>query len=155
MEAGTDAARVAAMVQRHGAALLRVALRERHRRGGRLRRDLADAGRSVEERAESAERASRSAEALRALKHDEALALMLKAEGYSYQEIGERLRWTYTNVFCPLGPCGGRRSGTVPSGAFTLQGDWHPPLKRGRPRGSAGPSEATSGRRAVVSCSRS
>ena len=58
--------------------------------------------RSVPERYEAAERASRSAEALRALKHDEALALMLKAEGYSYQEIGARLRWTYTNVLCSL-----------------------------------------------------
>ena len=53
--------------------------------------EIADAQRSVEEHAESTERAGRSAEALRQLKHDEALALMLKAEGYSYQEIGSRL----------------------------------------------------------------
>ena len=60
--------------------------------------------RSVAERYEAVERAGRSAEALQALKHDEALALMLKAEGFSYQEIGDRLRWTYTNVSCSLGP---------------------------------------------------
>ena len=41
---------------------------------------------------------SRSAEALRALKPDERRALMLKAQGYSYQEIGEHFGWTYTKV---------------------------------------------------------
>ena len=54
--------------------------------------------RSVEERAESAERVERSAEVMRRLKRDEARALMLKAEGLSYVEIGERLGWTYTKV---------------------------------------------------------
>ncbi len=58
----------------------------------------------MEERAESGERAGRSAEALRKLKHDEALALMLKAEGLSYHGIGERFGWTYTNILCSLGP---------------------------------------------------
>jgi RNA polymerase sigma factor (sigma-70 family) len=56
------------------------------------------AQRSVEELIASGERVSRSAEALRALKPDEARALMLKAEGLSYQEIGERCGWTYTKV---------------------------------------------------------
>ncbi len=54
--------------------------------------------RSVEERRESAERVERSAEVMRRLKRDEARALMLKAEGLSYVEIGERLGWTYTKV---------------------------------------------------------
>ena len=54
--------------------------------------------RSVEERLESAERVQRSAEVMRRLKRDEARALMLKAEGLSYVEIGERLGWTYTKV---------------------------------------------------------
>jgi RNA polymerase sigma factor (sigma-70 family) len=54
--------------------------------------------RSVEERLESAERVERSAEVMRRLKRDEARALMLKAEGLSYLEIGERLGWTYTKV---------------------------------------------------------
>src|SRR3954454_17537369 len=54
--------------------------------------------RSVEERMESSERVERSAEVMRRLKRDEARALMLKAEGLSYNEIGERLGWTYTKV---------------------------------------------------------
>ena len=56
------------------------------------------AQRSVEERLESAERVERSAEVMRRLKRDEARALMLKAEGLSYVEIGEKLGWTYTKV---------------------------------------------------------
>ena len=56
------------------------------------------AQRGVDEQVEGGERVSRSAEALRALKPDEARALMLKAEGLSYQEIGERCGWTYTKV---------------------------------------------------------
>jgi RNA polymerase sigma factor (sigma-70 family) len=54
--------------------------------------------RSVEEQIAGGERVSRSAEALRSLKPDEARALMLKAEGLSYSEIGERCGWTYTKV---------------------------------------------------------
>ena len=56
------------------------------------------AQRSVEERFEASERVERSAEVMRRLKRDEARALMLKAEGLSYNEIGERLGWTYTKV---------------------------------------------------------
>ena len=44
------------------------------------------------------ERVDRSVEALRALKPDEARALLLKAEGLSYQEIGRHFGWTYTKV---------------------------------------------------------
>ena len=44
----------------------------------------------------------RSVEALRALKPDEAKALMLRAHGLSYQEIGRRFGWTYTKVNCGL-----------------------------------------------------
>lgn len=54
--------------------------------------------RSVDEQIESGERVDRSAEALRALKPDEAKALLLKAEGLSYVEIGERCGWSYTKV---------------------------------------------------------
>ena len=46
----------------------------------------------------SEERVRRSAEALRALKPDEAKALMMKAHGLSYAEIGERNGWSYTKV---------------------------------------------------------
>lgn len=45
-----------------------------------------------------AERSARSAEVLRQLKPDEATALLLKAGGHSYGEIGERYGWTYTKV---------------------------------------------------------
>jgi RNA polymerase sigma factor (sigma-70 family) len=55
-------------------------------------------GRSVDELIASSERVTRSAEALRALKPDEAKALMLKAHGLSYTEIGERCGWSYTKV---------------------------------------------------------
>jgi hypothetical protein len=54
--------------------------------------------RSVEDQIASGERVRRSAEALRALKPDEAQALMMKAHGLSYQEIGERNGWSYTKV---------------------------------------------------------
>jgi RNA polymerase sigma factor (sigma-70 family) len=56
------------------------------------------AERSVEEQVLSGDRVSRSAEALRALKPDEARALMLKAHGLSYDEIGRHCGWTYTKV---------------------------------------------------------
>jgi RNA polymerase sigma factor (sigma-70 family) len=58
--------------------------------------------RSVEEQVLSGDRVSRSAEALRGLKPDEARALMLKAHGLSYEEIGQRCGWTYTKVKLPV-----------------------------------------------------
>jgi RNA polymerase sigma factor (sigma-70 family) len=54
--------------------------------------------RAVEDEVAGGERVGRSVEALRALKPDEARALLLKAEGLSYQEIGLRFGWTYTKV---------------------------------------------------------
>ena len=54
--------------------------------------------RSVEDQIASGERVRRSAEALRMLKADEAKALMMKAHGLSYEEIGERNGWSYTKV---------------------------------------------------------
>jgi RNA polymerase sigma factor (sigma-70 family) len=54
--------------------------------------------REVEDVLAGGERVERSVEALRALKPDEARALLLKAEGLSYQEIGRRFGWTYTKV---------------------------------------------------------
>jgi RNA polymerase sigma factor (sigma-70 family) len=56
------------------------------------------AGRSVDEEIAATERVRRSAEALRALKPDEAKALMMKANGLSYDEISERNGWSYTKV---------------------------------------------------------
>jgi hypothetical protein len=58
----------------------------------------AEAQRPVDDLLEGRERVTRSAEALRRLKPDEAKALMLKAQGLSYREIGESLGWTYTKV---------------------------------------------------------
>src|SRR3954466_2737703 len=54
--------------------------------------------REVADQVAGGERVERSVEALRALKPDEAKALLLKAEGLSYQEIGRRFGWTYTKV---------------------------------------------------------
>ena len=54
--------------------------------------------RPLDEQVAGGERVSRSVEALRALKPDERRALMLKAQGYSYDEIGAHLGWTYTKV---------------------------------------------------------
>ena len=54
--------------------------------------------RGVDDAVAASERVRRSAEALRALKPDEATALLLKAQGHSYAEIGERQGWTYTKV---------------------------------------------------------
>jgi RNA polymerase sigma factor (sigma-70 family) len=53
---------------------------------------------AVQERIEREERNARSREAMARLKPDERTALLLKAEGYSYKEIGERQGWTYTKV---------------------------------------------------------
>ena len=58
----------------------------------------ADSQRPLDELLAAREQVTRSAEALRRLKRDEARALVLKAEGLSYREIGERLGWTYTKV---------------------------------------------------------
>ena len=54
--------------------------------------------REVDDAVAGGERVERSVEALRALKPDEARALLLKAEGLSYQEIGRRFGWSYTKV---------------------------------------------------------
>jgi RNA polymerase sigma factor (sigma-70 family) len=44
------------------------------------------------------ERVARSGEALKALKPQEVRALTLKAEGYSYAEIGQITGWSYTKI---------------------------------------------------------
>jgi RNA polymerase sigma factor (sigma-70 family) len=61
---------------------------------GRIAADV----RELDDRVAARERSARSAEALRELKHDEALALLMKAEGHSYQEIAASQGWTYTKV---------------------------------------------------------
>jgi RNA polymerase sigma factor (sigma-70 family) len=57
-----------------------------------------DPHRPIDELLDGRERVSRSAEALRRIKPDEARALMLKAKGLSYEEIGSELDWSYTKV---------------------------------------------------------
>ena len=52
----------------------------------------------VDEQVERGERSARSLEALARLKADERTALLLRAEGFSYREIGQRNGWTYTKV---------------------------------------------------------
>ena len=59
---------------------------------------IASEGPEPDERAASKERVARSGEALRALKPQEVRALTLKAEGYSYAEIGEITGWTHTKI---------------------------------------------------------
>ncbi len=50
------------------------------------------------DRAASRERVARSGEALQALKPQEVRALTLKAQGYSYAEIGQITGWSYTKI---------------------------------------------------------
>src|SRR5205085_3401979 len=63
--------------------------------------DALDDGRhlqSVEERSERFDELARAAEALKRLKPQEVTALVLKAQGLSYDEIAARQGWTYTKV---------------------------------------------------------
>ena len=75
-----------------------LAIRRGRSEGDELTERLPSPGAGVDERAERDERLARSLEALARLKPDERTALLLKAEGFSYREIGERLGWTYTKV---------------------------------------------------------
>jgi len=54
--------------------------------------------REVDERAASLERVAHAAEALRSCKPDQVRAMLLKADGSSYEEIGDLCGWTYTKV---------------------------------------------------------
>lgn len=53
---------------------------------------------SEEERVERFDRLTAAAEALQSLKSQEVQALVLRAEGHSYREIGELMGWSYTKV---------------------------------------------------------
>ena len=64
----------------------------------------ASQSRGPEERAADADHLTRSAEALQRLKPQEVRALLLKAQGHSYQEICQLTGWSYTNSKCPIGP---------------------------------------------------
>jgi RNA polymerase sigma factor (sigma-70 family) len=102
--------RLATVERATEAAWLKVVIRNealaiRRARGESVARDDVDLDartngdiRALEDRVFERERSARSAEALRELKPDEALALLLKAEGHSYQEIAASQGWTYTKV---------------------------------------------------------
>jgi RNA polymerase sigma factor (sigma-70 family) len=60
--------------------------------------DLLEPAGTPHDRSERYERLRQGAEALGRLKPQEVRALLLKAEGYSYREIGEITGWTYTKV---------------------------------------------------------
>ena len=66
---------------------------------------------------------------------------MLKAEGYSYQEIGDRLSWTYTNVLCRLGPCRAPPRRAAAEGAASATVPCLVQLLRGGPISSTRPAE--------------
>lgn len=59
---------------------------------------IASDGDGPTERAASRERVVRSREALRSLKPHELRALVLKAQGYSYAEIGKITGWSHTKI---------------------------------------------------------
>jgi RNA polymerase sigma factor (sigma-70 family) len=66
---------------------------------------IASEGPGPNDRFARRERVIRSGEALSALKPQEVRALTLKAQGYSYAEIGEITGWSYTKVRCRLSRC--------------------------------------------------
>jgi RNA polymerase sigma factor (sigma-70 family) len=59
---------------------------------------------ATHDHAERMERLHQGAEALGRLKPQEMRALLLRAEGYSYAEIGEITGWSYTNTKRIIGP---------------------------------------------------
>jgi RNA polymerase sigma factor (sigma-70 family) len=90
-------------------------------------RHLEDPG----ERAVAFERLRQTAEALQRLKQAELIALLQRAEGFSYKEIGARNGWTYTKVNRAVTE--GRRAllqrlGAIESGAECAR--WLPLLSR-------------------------
>ncbi len=97
LEPATRAAWMRSVVK-HEALAVR-AERSRHVSAGEpLLDETPSIGPDAEERAVRFDRLSRAAEALRRLKPQEVRALLLKAEGHSYQEICEITGWTYTKV---------------------------------------------------------
>ena len=84
---------------------------------------------STEEQVDRVDRFRRAAEALRDLKPDEARALWLRAEGYSYDEIARTNAWTYTKVNRLLAEGRARflsRYATIESGGACVE--WQPVL---------------------------
>jgi RNA polymerase sigma factor (sigma-70 family) len=98
VEAATEGAWMRVVVRHEAMAIRRARAQSVDRDDPDLDASVHTGVRDVDEQVASGERVDRSVEALRALKPDEAKALMLKAQGLSYQEIGRRFGWTYTKV---------------------------------------------------------
>src|SRR3954451_9909009 len=98
VDPATEGAWLRGVVKHEAMAIRRGRLASVDREGVDLDTSVHHGLREVDEEVASGERVDRSVEALRALKPDEARALLLKAEGLSYQEIGKHFGWTYTKV---------------------------------------------------------
>jgi RNA polymerase sigma factor (sigma-70 family) len=98
VDPATEGAWLRVVVKHEAMAIRRARLASVDRDGIDLDTSVHHGLREVEEEVAGGERVDRSVEALRALKPDEARALLLKAEGLSYQEIGKHFGWTYTKV---------------------------------------------------------
>src|SRR4051794_4829417 len=98
VDPATEGAWLRVVVKHEAMAIRRGRLASVDREGVDLDTSVHHGLREVDEEVASGERVDRSVEALRALKPDEARALLLKAEGLSYQEIGRHFGWTYTKV---------------------------------------------------------
>ena len=98
VERATEGAWMRVVVKHEAMAIRRARAASVDRDDVDLDERLSATGRDVAEQVAGGERVDRSVEALKALKPDEAKALMLKAQGLSYKEIGRRFGWTYTKI---------------------------------------------------------
>jgi len=98
VEPATEGAWLRVVVKHEAMAIRRARLESVERHDLDLDENVDGELRDVEDAVAGGERVVRSVEALHALKPDEARALLLKAEGLSYQEIGRRFGWSYTKV---------------------------------------------------------
>jgi RNA polymerase sigma factor (sigma-70 family) len=98
VDSATEGAWLRVVVKHEAMAIRRARLASVDREDVDLDTSVHHGLRDVDDEVAGGERVDRSVEALRALKPDEARALLLKAEGLSYQEIGRHFGWTYTKV---------------------------------------------------------
>ena len=98
LDPATEGAWLRVVVKHEAMAIRRARLDSVERDDVDLDENIHGGLREVDDAVAGGERVERSVEALRALKPDEARALLLKAEGLSYQEIGRRFGWSYTKV---------------------------------------------------------
>ena len=98
VEPATEGAWLRVVVKHEAMAIRRARLHSVDRDDVDLDTSVHTGLREVEDEVAGGERVDRSVEALRSLKPDEARALLLKAQGLSYQEIGRHCGWSYTKV---------------------------------------------------------